>query len=278
MVRLTREVRFGINLAGEGMEEGENGFAGRPALTGLGSFLVLRVTVQGEPDLASGYLLNIKDIDRAVRERVVPEVREVLLRAPGLPVTSLVLHCADLLRQAWAPRELSRLELRLSPFLSYAWNVLEPTMIQLSQKFEFSAAHRLHSEQLSAEANLATFGKCNNPHGHGHNYELEVTVAGEPDAVTGVLIGVEELERIVDREVIEAFDHKHLNLEVSEFSTLNPSVENIARVIYDRLALVMKQTPCTLAKVTVWETPKTWAEYGGSSGAGRAARAPADDR
>jgi 6-pyruvoyltetrahydropterin/6-carboxytetrahydropterin synthase len=129
-------------------------------------------------------------------------------------------------------------------------------MTRLSQKFEFAASHRLHNPALSEQANRQTFGQCNNPHGHGHNYQLQVTLAGEPSD-SGLLVDVPAFEQIVKDAVIERFDHKNLNVEVPEFADLIPSVENIARVIYR----LLKPRLTNLAAVTVWETPKTWCEY-----------------
>lgn len=133
-------------------------------------------------------------------------------------------------------------------------------MVRFSQKFEFSAAHRLHNPALGPAENAALFGKCNNPHGHGHNYELEVTLRGPPDA-GGQLMPVHILEEIVMSSVIQKFDHKFLNVEVPEFAQLNPTVENIAKTIYDLLRPRLRQAQAELASVTVWETPKTWCEY-----------------
>ena len=132
-------------------------------------------------------------------------------------------------------------------------------MVRLSERFEFSAAHRLHSPQMGAQANREVFGKCNNPSGHGHNYEVEVVIAGEPDPRTGLIMPVGELQRIVNQRVITIFDHKHLNVDCQEFRTLNPTVENIAQVIYDKLADGFCGA-VRLAAVKVWETPKTWSE------------------
>ena len=134
-------------------------------------------------------------------------------------------------------------------------------MVRLSQRFEFSASHRLHNPQLSDDENRRKFGKCNNPHGHGHNYEVQVTLAGEPDQSAGVLIDVPAMERIVSRTVIDRFDHKNLNVETEEFHDLIPSVENIAMVIFRMLKPQFEQQRARLASVTVWETPKTWCEY-----------------
>ena len=133
-------------------------------------------------------------------------------------------------------------------------------MTQLSQRFEFSASHRLHNPALTDQQNRETFGKCNNPHGHGHNYELQVTLTGRATG-TGLLIDVPRFERIVAETVIERFDHKNLNLEVEAFANLIPSVENIAAVIFRLLKPRFTEGNATLASVTVWETPKTWCEY-----------------
>ena len=133
-------------------------------------------------------------------------------------------------------------------------------MTRYSEKFEFAASHRLHSTQLSDEQNRECFGKCNNPAGHGHNYEVQVTLVGGPDS-RGVLMEIPAFEQVVNETVIERFDHKNLNAEVTEFKELVPTVENIARVIYRLLAPVLKRGATRLASVTVWETPKTWCEY-----------------
>jgi len=141
-------------------------------------------------------------------------------------------------------------------------------MVRLSHKFEFSASHRLFNRDLSDDENCRLFGKCSNPHGHGHNYELQVTLAGEPDRVNGVLVDLPTFERIVAAAVVDRFDHKNLNAEVPEFADLIPSVENIARVIYKLLRPRFDGAGARLAAVTVWETPKTWCEYSEES-AGR---------
>src|SRR5437660_10462132 len=89
-------------------------------------------------------------------------------------------------------------------------------MVLLTRKIEFSASHFYHNPNLSAEENRRIFGKCNNPHGHGHNYTLEVTVAGEPDPVTGMVLDLKELKEILEREVMQRMDYRFLNYEVTE--------------------------------------------------------------
>ena len=263
MFRLTREVRFGIDDAADA--DGKNGHAGRPAITSAaGRFFVFRLTIEGTPDPASGYLLNIKHVDAAVRRSVVGRL-EGLIRddSPRLREQSQIGRLVRAIesRDPDLPTIVAA-QLALSPFLTLGWRREDgPDVIRLSQRFEFSAAHRLHNPSLSDAENVALFGKCNNPHGHGHNYELQVTIRGMPDPRTGTLLEVGALERIVDAHAIEPFDHKHLNFEVPEFATENPSVEHIARAIYRRLVGPIGETRATLASVTVWETPKTWCEY-----------------
>jgi 6-pyruvoyltetrahydropterin/6-carboxytetrahydropterin synthase len=128
-------------------------------------------------------------------------------------------------------------------------------MVTLTKTFGFSAAHRLHSTALSDEENQAIFGKCNNLHGHGHNYELEVTVKGTINPQTGMIMDLGELMQTVQNEVLERFDHKHLNEDTAEFHTLNPTGENIVQVIWN---LLQPQLGAQLVRLGLWETPKNF--------------------
>ena len=136
-------------------------------------------------------------------------------------------------------------------------------MVELTQCFEFSASHRLHVAGLSADENRRVFGKCNNPGGHGHNYQVEVTVSGDVSEQTGTVMSLPDFESIVKREVIDRFDHKHLNTDTEDFRSVNPSVENISRRVWELLD--GKFAPARLHRVRVWETAKTWAEYSAAS-------------
>ena len=126
-------------------------------------------------------------------------------------------------------------------------------MIRVTRKIEFSAAHFYNNPNLSAEENLRVFGKCNNPHGHGHNYVLEVTVAGEPDPETGMVLDLAELKAILQREVSDRMDHRHLNHEVPELAGQIPTCENIAALIW-RL-LEPRITRGKLDRVRLYESP-----------------------
>jgi len=104
-------------------------------------------------------------------------------------------------------------------------------MITLSRRYHFSASHRLHSPVLSAAENARIYGKCNNPFGHGHDYTLEVTVAGEPDPESGLIVPLPLLDRFIANDILRLFANRNINLDVPEFRTLVPTTENVALVI-----------------------------------------------
>ncbi len=134
-------------------------------------------------------------------------------------------------------------------------------MILLTRRAEFSASHYYWNDAWSAEENARVFGKCANRNGHGHNYTLEVTVAGEPDSVTGFVVDLKRLKDTIEEEVLAAYDHRHLNLEVPEFRTAVPTTENIAVAVWRRLE--GKIEGAKLHRVRVYEMPDLFAEYTG---------------
>lgn len=133
--------------------------------------------------------------------------------------------------------------------------------VKVSRKAHFNAAHRLYRPDWSAAQNQEVFGLCNNPNYHGHNYELIVSVTGEIDPITGYVMDMKVLKDLIKSEVEEAFDHKNLNVEVPEFKTLNPTAENIAVVIYDKLKPHL-DTSMDL-EVVLYETPRNYVTYSG---------------
>ena len=132
--------------------------------------------------------------------------------------------------------------------------------IELGRRYRFSASHRLHSSKLSEEENRRVYGKCNNPHGHGHNYVVEVSVSGAVDPTTGMIANLADLDSFVEREVIEPFDHKSLNEEVAAFRENVPTTENVCREIFARLKGFPK---AKLERVRVEETGNNTFEYAG---------------
>ena len=135
--------------------------------------------------------------------------------------------------------------------------------VYLTRKAEFSASHYYHNPDLSAEENQRLFGKCNNLNGHGHNYTLEVTVEGEVDAKTGFVLDLKQLKEVLNREVLDVFDHRHLNKEVPEFATQIPTTENIAIAIWRRLE--PKLAGAKMHRVRVYETPDLFVDYYGEA-------------
>jgi 6-pyruvoyltetrahydropterin/6-carboxytetrahydropterin synthase len=133
--------------------------------------------------------------------------------------------------------------------------------VYLTLKAEFSASHVYHNPAFSAAQNQAIFGKCNNPNGHGHNYVLEVTVKGEVDPGTGFVLDLKQLKDVLHQEVLDAFDHRHLNLEVPEFKDQIPTTENIAIATWKRLAPKLKVA--SLHRVRVYETPDLFVDFYG---------------
>ncbi len=134
-------------------------------------------------------------------------------------------------------------------------------MVYLTRKCEFSASHYYHNPDFTAEENQRRFGKCNNPHGHGHNYTLELTVKGEVDATTGFVMDLKDLKEILNREVLDVMDHRFLNKEVPEFAKEIPTTENIAISIWKRVGPKLKIAQ--LYRVRVYETPDLFADYYG---------------
>ncbi len=268
MIRVTREVRFSVDRDWAGHVEFTrpitNSWAGWPSAVGIVPYLRLRATLAGEPDPVTGYLCNIAKIDDLLRRHAIPFAADSL-KEHGWRMSAehLLEHIWErVLAEAPANAPLVALELSPTPCLSYAIHREHPAMVLLTQQFEFSAAHRLHVPELSETDNRCIFGKCNNPRGHGHNYLIEVTVSGRPDPRHGAVLPLPRFEQIVRERVIDRFDHKHLNEDTAEFRELNPSVENIARVIWTLLA--DQVAPARLHRVRVWETPKTSAEYTGA--------------
>jgi len=279
-----------------------NGYAGSPPMVGLAPFVECTVECVGEPDPTSGYLINIKEIDDAVHERVRPLLEEEC----GAPVPhDSLFPTPDLgrvLAEALAglrdalPVEVVGLTLGLSPYHAVSMQPdpdansptpsspapstpapSTPASATISLRFDFAASHRLHVAGWDEATNHDYFGKCNNPNGHGHNYQVEVRV-GVPTAMLG-RFPTNALERVVHETVIARFDHKHLNLDTEEFADgrgLNPTVENITRVCYDLLTGPVAglgdgrdEGPgentngggVWLRSVRVWETDRTSSEY-----------------
>jgi len=263
--KLTRHVRFSINPFLPEEETGFNAFASKPAGEGLALFLELSVEVTGSVEPATGFVINVTDIDKTVRKCAVPifaeRIRQDFRRAKHIGIrviTELLASTGYRLADQFGRAQLSRLSLKLNPFRNVAIDVKDLKMVFFSEKFEFAATHKLWNDDFSEAQNFEVFGKCANPTGHGHNYIVEVTIKMPAGGKT---FRIGNFERIVNDELIGLLDHKNLNADLDPFRTTNPTIENIAVFAWKRL--VGKFDKATLHCVSIWETDKTYCSYYG---------------
>ncbi len=255
MIRLSREIRFALVTNYDARIT--NSWSGWPATLTVAPHFVLSCTVAGEVDKQTGYLCNIKELDDLMRgvitEEIIPNFSGE--RTADELLGEIYRRCQSRWRSSAIIVEQS---LALTPQLKFTIRSENDQMIELTQQFEFSAAHRLHCDDLSNGMNRKLFGKCNNPAGHGHNYVVEVSISFEVS--TGrPMIELHQFESTVKERVIDRLDHKHLNHDVDHFTRVNPSVENIAVAIWTWLE--DQFGAAKLTNVRVYETPKTWADY-----------------
>jgi 6-pyruvoyltetrahydropterin/6-carboxytetrahydropterin synthase len=254
-----------------------------PGERGGGHDYLCELTVGGDIDPRTGMVVNIKDVDAVLKAQIVGVLDGRLLDRDvpafrDLPPTPENLawfvwsHC----RSALPPDSfLARVMLRPTATLWAEITALlgkETTpMLTLTRAYDFSASHRLHSTHLSDEENAEIFGKCNWSNGHGHNYEVEVTLTGDADLATGHLLPMDTLDRIVEEEVLRPYDHRHLNYDTPEFRDLNPTSENLTRVIWDKLSRRFSDGAplgkARLYRVVVRETAHNYFEYYGQQDA-----------
>jgi 6-pyruvoyltetrahydropterin/6-carboxytetrahydropterin synthase len=262
--RLVRQVRFSVDPFDFETRPGFNPYASRPTSLGLALFMELGVQVKGPVEPISGFVVDVGDIDRAVRRYTVPlfadRIRDRYCR--HVPV-----GISDLVELLWISHEglkdklggsaLEALRLKWSPFRCVEIRMEDPDMVYYGEKFEFAAMHKLWNPALSEAQNLALFGKCANPAGHGHNYVVEVTVKTRPNEAMDPLA----IEQVVDEQFIEQVDHKNLNADVPFFAEVNPTMENIARFAWEVLAGRLGRVD--LHGVTIWESDRVCCSYDG---------------
>lgn len=255
------------------LEENQALFGSFARAEGHGHNFTVEVAVEGAVDPVTGMVINITDVDRIVKSEVLVHLsdrflnREVpffLTHSPSLENLTAFVWDAVVGRLP-ARAELVGVTVLETPTL-WADRVKRGSEMttSLTRGYDFCAAHRLHSTQLTDAENREIFGKCNNSSGHGHNYEVEVTITGEPDERTGMLYDLDRLDRIVDEEILTPFDHRHLNFDIPEFAEVNPTSEMLTVVIWDRLAKKLETTGNPrLSKIVVRETARNSFEYSG---------------
>ncbi len=242
---------------------------------GHGHDYVLDASFTGEIDPSTGMVVNIVEIKRLLGEALEPfdgayvTADDPLMNGRIPSTEALVRVLWDRLEEAAKAQNLPATvhHLRLSEYrrlwaeCARGTHNEESPVVTLTRTYEFAAAHRLNADGLSDTENRELFGKCNNLHGHGHNYLLEVTVGGEPDPTTGFLIDLPLLDKTVNREVVDRYDHRHLNLDLDEFRALNPTSENLVKVVWERLANALPAG--ALRRVAIHETERNLFVYEG---------------
>jgi 6-pyruvoyltetrahydropterin/6-carboxytetrahydropterin synthase len=266
---LVRYVRFSVDPFNPEIREGFNPYASRPTSRGLAMFLELGVQVMGPVDPISGFVIDVGDIDQAVRRFAVPLFVD---RIQNNYCRHQPIRLQDVVALLWLSREglkdklgtaaLAALCLKLNPFRCVEIRTEDPDMVYYSEKFEFAAMHKLWNPILSDPQNLALFGKCANPSGHGHNYVLEVTVKISSEHSLDVM----DLDRVVDERFIQVLDHKNLNADVPYFVQVNPTMEHITRFAWQ--GLVGRFGQADLHGVTLWESDRTSCTYSGETAEG----------
>lgn len=221
------------------------------------------VTTSGDIQESNGMVVNIKFIDDILKEKVLKIYDQKSINDEIAEFANLSPSLENIMRDLWQriapslPPEVSldHLKLEETPLL-YA-ELDQHNKMTLTRTYEFAASHRLNASGLSHEENLRLFGKCNNPNGHGHNYMLEVTVGGEVDPSSGMLVDIEALDSAVNSLVVDRYDHKSLDLDVPELVGKNTTSEIVALTIFNQLE---GKLPARLERVRLWETARNMFE------------------
>jgi len=284
MHKLARQIRFAINPFGDSMQQGANSYCAKPTADGLSLFFALWVELKGSANKDTGFVVNVADIDRTVRDKAVgifdeyvkqyftssmslPDPRRgskqsgslALLGTPGggfEQIGQLLSKVWQTIEKGFLPAKIDSLTLELMPARKFGIKERDGNMLYISEKFEFAASHTLWNDKFSDEENEKVFGRCANRRGHGHNYIVEVTIkkstADEP-------LKAGDFEKIVNEQFIQIVDHKNLNADVEHFKKVNPTVENIAEFAFKSLKDKLK--PLQLGCVTVWENDRTFCSF-----------------
>lgn len=247
--------------------QGHNSYAGKPASIGLARYYEITLGMGGIPDPETGYLIGIQEIDEIVRSHIVPIIARCCDESPETEPGALLEQLWDTARTR-SRHQLTLFRWAISPYYEVEMThaSAEQHAVVFRQRFDFAAAHRLHSPTMSDAENAAFFGKCNNPSGHGHNYQLEPTVR-IPAKELGRFNAQLAIQQAVNTTLIEVLDHKFLNTDCDWFNQdqggVIPSVENITRVCFEQLAPAIRSIGhgAELVSMQAWETEKTSAIY-----------------
>jgi 6-pyruvoyltetrahydropterin/6-carboxytetrahydropterin synthase len=254
---LSRQIRFAIDPFSSKQEMGTNSYNAKPTSEGLAFFFTLCVQLKSDADKDTGFVVNVAQIDKIVRSKVIGLFADFVkdYSSPGFTQFSKLLAKSwQMIEKDFMPAEMNSLSVELMPARKITIKERTGGMFYFSEKFEFSSSHTLWNTKFSEEQNFETFGKCANKQGHGHNYIIEVTIKKQNDDVSAG-----DFESIVDKNFISVVDHKNLNADVEYFKKANPTVENIAEFAFKNLDGKFEKSK--LDSVTVWENDRTFCTY-----------------
>ncbi len=266
-VRMTRRVTFssGHRYWFSHFSDGENRALFGPWANKFnhGHNYVLDVTVEGTVQPDTGMVVNIKRLDDVLKSKVVSvfDQRSINDEIPGFEeqaptLENLMLYIRDsLIKRGTMPENCRFVSLRLEEMPGFYGELSD--LMTLTRTYEFAASHRLDSPFLDPNTNVALFGKCNNPAGHGHNFVLEVTLEGQPDPKNGMIADLGQIDEIVNREVVDRYDHKNMNKDIPEFEGKVTTSEVVTQEIFRRLE---GKLPAKLSRVRLWETARNMFE------------------
>jgi 6-pyruvoyltetrahydropterin/6-carboxytetrahydropterin synthase len=264
MHTLSRQIRFSLNPFSDRQTQGFNSYASKPCGNGLSIYFSLWVDLASELDRDTGFVVNVSQIDEMVRRQVVALFEKTIYETFQDRQTPTLISLVNLLKQSWVtirdsfqPKVVTQVSLELDPFRRITIQSDEAMMFIFSEKFEFSAMHQLWNNKFDEAKNCEVFGKCANPAGHGHNYILEVSVEKATESQYDEWHS--EFEKGVKEHFLDLVDHKNLNVDVAEFKLLNPTVENLSFLAWQKLEKKLKNAK--LHKVIVWENDRTYCSY-----------------
>ena len=266
MHKLSRQIRFAVDPFGIS-DCGANSYCAKPTTNVLGLYLALWVELESKVNLDTGFVVNVVDIDKVVRDNAVKFFDNFIKQKFSAKQEITFEHIAGLLSEVWSvlenkfpPAKICNLAVELMPSRKLAIRERNGNMLYFSEKFEFAASHTLWNKKFTDAENDAVFGKCANRTGHGHNYIVEVTIkkptGGEP-------LKAGTFEKAVNEQFIQVVDHKNLNTDVPQFIKVNPTVENISEFAFNCLS--GKFPDCTLDSITIWESDRTFCTCTSSS-------------
>ena len=226
-------------------------------------FFTLWVELQDSADKDTGFVVNVSDIDRIVRQKGIVIFDNFIKDKFRLKEQITFEQIGQLLNKVWKtiekdflPAKVNSLFVELMPARKLGIKENGGNMLYFSEKFEFAASHTLWNDKFSDEENEKVFGKCANKCGHGHNYIVEATIKKPKE---GESLKAGDFESVVEKEFIRLVDHKNLNVDVGHFKKVNPTVENIAEFAFRSLAGKLK--PLELDCITVWENDRTFCSF-----------------